>query len=339
MAPELENNNVLINELLKAIRQLQITSAATSEALVATNVTLATIKATTAPYRNQNRGADKRLPFEIWEHILTFLYPSQITRLSRASKTLYDIIGASVIWSRWFRTAFGPDIVLDTLPAIPESHSYMLYMCAVSGRVCEQCLIYSVPSRLVNDRAARPLPVLIPNSVLRRRGREQGDIVDNNSNVTTVPNDDSTSNETTQDRRSSSLLRSSCHDEKKQQRVTVVGEPINKTWSIRLCLPCRQLHYFEHPEPAPVHVLGKYRSYQVIYQSYNLTVHEINTLPSRVQMENFGYQSTVYSEEAAFKVSRHKHGGEVGIAVFNQPSLMVGQEQRTEDRIDAYRQR
>jgi len=336
MAPlELDNNSVLINELLKAIRQLQITSAATSEALEATNVTLASLRASSVPSRNQSRGADKRLPFEIWEHISIFLYPSQIARLTRVSRTLYDLIAASIVWSRWFRTAFGPDVILDTLPATPESTSYMLYMCAVSGRVCEQCMIYSVPSRLVNDRAARPLPVLVPNSILRRRGHEQGSAMNNKSNVTTVPNESTSNgsdntffNNPIQGRSSSSLL-----------QVTVVGEPINKTWSIRLCLPCRQIHYLQHPEVVPVHVLGKYRAYQVIHQTYNLTVHEINTLPSRVQLESFGYQSTVYSEEAAFKLSRHKHGGEVGIAVFNQPSLMVGQEQRTEDRIDAYRQR
>ena len=37
---------------------------------------------------------DKLLPLEIWEHIGGFLYPSQLCRLSRTSRTMYEYVGS-----------------------------------------------------------------------------------------------------------------------------------------------------------------------------------------------------------------------------------------------------
>ncbi len=83
---------------------------------------------------------DQRVPREVWECIFNGLYPSQLSRLSLVNKNFNDIVSSLSLWSRMFTTAHGPKTRLRCLRGMPESKSYMLYMCANSLRVCEQCL-------------------------------------------------------------------------------------------------------------------------------------------------------------------------------------------------------
>ncbi|OAQ32549.1 hypothetical protein K457DRAFT_16112 [Linnemannia elongata AG-77] len=52
----------------------------------------------------------------------------------------------SVSVSRMFSVVFGPTKRLRLLRNIPESKSYMLYMCAGSLHICEECLGLTLPS-------------------------------------------------------------------------------------------------------------------------------------------------------------------------------------------------
>ena len=95
------DKNSLIQQLLLTIEDLRAASAnATSKSVV-------TQGSVQSPQK-RSRSPDELLPIEIWERTLTYLYPSQIARLSRVSRTMYSIPAASRYWSRLFRCVFGP---------------------------------------------------------------------------------------------------------------------------------------------------------------------------------------------------------------------------------------
>ncbi|KAK3845705.1 MAG: hypothetical protein J3R72DRAFT_487405 [Linnemannia gamsii] len=84
---------------------------------------------------------DKRLPPEVWATIFSRLYPSQLSRLSMVNKTFNKIVSSLSIWSRIFFVAYPAGTMrLRTLRDMPESKSYMLYLCALSLYICECCL-------------------------------------------------------------------------------------------------------------------------------------------------------------------------------------------------------
>lgn len=103
---------------------------------------------------------DKRLPTEVWEQIFCYLYPSQLSRLSMVSKTFYTIVCSLAMWSRLFTSTFGPKKRLRPLIGISESKSYMLYLCASSLHICENC--NSLTKYEAGLRSGLPLLVLVP---------------------------------------------------------------------------------------------------------------------------------------------------------------------------------
>ncbi|KAF9370134.1 hypothetical protein CPB97_002992 [Podila verticillata] len=103
---------------------------------------------------------DKLVPLEIWEQISNHLYPSQLSRMSMVNRNFNKIVSSLSVWSRMFSFVFGPKMRLRTLCNIPESKSYMLYMCASSFRVCEGCLKLAPWSANINNLGL-PEPVLV----------------------------------------------------------------------------------------------------------------------------------------------------------------------------------
>ncbi|KAK3805451.1 MAG: hypothetical protein JOS17DRAFT_768509 [Linnemannia elongata] len=102
---------------------------------------------------------DKRVPPEIWERIFNRLYPSQLTRVSMVNHNFNKIVSSLSVWPRMFSMVFGPTRRLRTLRNMPESKSYMLYMCASSLHVCEECLgMTPFSSNLTTS--TKPVPVL-----------------------------------------------------------------------------------------------------------------------------------------------------------------------------------
>lgn len=101
---------------------------------------------------------DKRVPFEVWERIFSRLYPSQLSRLSMVNKTFSKIVSSLSMWSRMFFVAHSSDKKrLRTLRDMPESKSYMLYMCAMSLYVCEYCLCMASCNADKNDKPKQRL--------------------------------------------------------------------------------------------------------------------------------------------------------------------------------------
>ncbi|KAF9118894.1 hypothetical protein BGW39_000779 [Mortierella sp. 14UC] len=101
---------------------------------------------------------DKRVPPEIWERIFHYLYPSQLTRMSMVNINFNKIVSSLSVWSYMFSVAFGSQRRLRTLRNMPESKSYMLYMCASSLYVCEKCLSRTAFGNIYQT----PKPILAP---------------------------------------------------------------------------------------------------------------------------------------------------------------------------------
>ncbi|KAK3835020.1 MAG: hypothetical protein J3R72DRAFT_452015 [Linnemannia gamsii] len=97
---------------------------------------------------------DKRIPPEVWERIFSRLYPSQLSRLSMVNKTFNKIVSSLSTWSRIFFVAHSgnENKRLRTLRDMPESKSYMLYMCAMSLYVCECCLFMAHFKANINEK-------------------------------------------------------------------------------------------------------------------------------------------------------------------------------------------
>ncbi|KAF9304930.1 hypothetical protein BGZ74_000147 [Mortierella antarctica] len=104
----------------------------------------------------------KTLPLEIWQQILPHLYPSQLARLCLVNKRFFDLVTNQPLWSAMYYTAF-PKETLDLLPGMPTSRSYMLFMCANSFLICEQCFVHHNPKDLGRAQlASLPLKVYLP---------------------------------------------------------------------------------------------------------------------------------------------------------------------------------
>ncbi|KAF8988350.1 hypothetical protein CPC16_010890 [Podila verticillata] len=104
----------------------------------------------------------KTLPLEIWQQVLSHLYPSQLARLCLVNKRLFDLVTNQPVWSTMYHAAF-PKETLDLLPGMPTSRSYMLFMCAYSFLICEQCFVHCNPKDLGRKQlASLPLKVFLP---------------------------------------------------------------------------------------------------------------------------------------------------------------------------------
>ncbi|KAG0328744.1 hypothetical protein BGZ99_004604 [Dissophora globulifera] len=104
-----------------------------------------------------------QVPASVWNRICSHLHPSQLARLSLVNKAAYNLVINLDIWSMMYKRMHGtPQILappLQLLPRIPDSHSYQLFMCAISRQVCEGCFRRCDGQRQRGRLAAMPLPV------------------------------------------------------------------------------------------------------------------------------------------------------------------------------------
>ncbi|KAF9358539.1 hypothetical protein BGX26_001483 [Mortierella sp. AD094] len=102
-----------------------------------------------------------RVPLELWTKICSYLYPSQLARFALVNKTAYGMIASLNIWSQWFTKLYGPTGELSLIPEMQPSQSYMLYLCAISFKICECCLKRIDGTYQKGRLAAMPLPVVL----------------------------------------------------------------------------------------------------------------------------------------------------------------------------------
>ncbi|KAF9341158.1 hypothetical protein BGZ91_010644 [Linnemannia elongata] len=103
------------------------------------------------------------LPNEVWEKILSHLYPSQLSRMSMVDKNLSEIVSSLKVWPRMFHAAHGSKAQLRPLMCIPRfKNSHMIFMCASSLHVCEKCFGLTGYNAIKLYMLPLPIPVLLP---------------------------------------------------------------------------------------------------------------------------------------------------------------------------------
>ncbi|KAF9982137.1 hypothetical protein BGZ75_006484 [Mortierella antarctica] len=104
-------------------------------------------------------SSDSRLPTELWKVVCSYLYPSQLARLSRVNRTLNRLVSNMRIWSAYFVQLRGRRSFpfFEHLRNKPNHH--MHYIIALSYHICDHCTILSHPDS-PQKFAAMPLSVL-----------------------------------------------------------------------------------------------------------------------------------------------------------------------------------
>ncbi|KAF9384702.1 hypothetical protein CPB97_005438 [Podila verticillata] len=103
-----------------------------------------------------------KIPVELWIHVCSYLYPSQLTRLSQTNHAMYEIVSNLGTWSMILQRVY-PERLHRIIPGLPISKSHMLYVLASSFRICEQCFRYCAAGS--EGRACLPWPTrVIPSS-------------------------------------------------------------------------------------------------------------------------------------------------------------------------------
>jgi hypothetical protein len=114
---------------------------------------------------NQTTNVEKHLPTEVWERIFKYLYPSQLSRVSRVCRTFYDIVANLLVWLEIYAQVHPNDenhVVEGIKPVLGKNPNkdFMLHICAESLRICELCLSAYSGTDIPKDRlASLPLPV------------------------------------------------------------------------------------------------------------------------------------------------------------------------------------
>ncbi|KAK3827843.1 MAG: hypothetical protein J3Q66DRAFT_5584 [Benniella sp.] len=121
--------------------------------------------ASSAAVLNQTMGVEKRLPTEVWERVFKYLYPSQLSRISRVCRVFHAIVDDFPIWPEIYAKAHpgGQNHVSGGVKPVlgknPSKH-FMLHVCAESFQICELCFSVHNDPRVSKDRlASLPLPV------------------------------------------------------------------------------------------------------------------------------------------------------------------------------------
>ncbi|KAF9358750.1 hypothetical protein BGX34_008781 [Mortierella sp. NVP85] len=108
--------------------------------------------------KERERPLDERVPVEVWEHVFRYLYPSQLSRVSRVSKTFYDIIDGLSIWHEiYIKGLSSPRQDIDFGLTTPKR--LMLFVFACSFCICEHCFRFCDGENVLGRLAVMPLPV------------------------------------------------------------------------------------------------------------------------------------------------------------------------------------
>ncbi|KAF9934255.1 hypothetical protein BGZ65_003845 [Modicella reniformis] len=197
---------------------------------------------TLEPQHKRNVGIEKRVPIEVWERILQFLYPSQLSRVSMVCRTFYEIVSGLALWSEMFAKVYpnnnnnnnnnNNETLLGGIKPVSGKNppkDFMQYICAASFQICEVCYSVYGGSDISKDWLAFfPLPI----HVWRVRAAAK--------NVEFLP-------------------------------FTYPIRP--KDWTIRLCFSCRKMVFARCPESVPDDARGK--SLDSLVTKYRLTRNEI----------------------------------------------------------------
>ncbi|KAF9318405.1 hypothetical protein BGZ91_005170 [Linnemannia elongata] len=300
---------------------------------------------------------DKHVPAQIWEQIFSYLYPSQLCRLSMVNKAFEIIISSLPIWRYLFTKNVFRKQRLRFLRGIPESKSYMLYMCANSLHICEEC---GYQERFGSKNLADlPLPVLVRLSK-RHCSSDEELVLSDEQIVSQLENivfqagqskfldeeDESSDeeNEYSDEENESSDEKIGSSDEKigsldeeiesSDESIEYLGSQLNLTWTVRKCHNCRRAQgeglgnaEFEAtvPRTSPPPLPKTVSEWCQIYPGYKRFV----------DYEGFGYDRTT-TEDMVLNDLEIYYGGAVGAEASSKSALEY--DDKTKARILWYRQ-
>ncbi|KAG0294814.1 hypothetical protein BGZ98_001613 [Dissophora globulifera] len=249
------------------------------------------------------------LPVEVWETICSYLRPSQLARLSRVSKALYEIVCGIRFWKNWYlELAKEKEFTSSNLnvESLDDYHPavYMLYLLSKSFILCEQCRKSHAP-KSYHRVSTVPLPVKVVSSVktprqrIRRRNQLKVDQA--------LLNRDNNHDESGESSTKSSITGS-------EGDTQVLDESGQEPWTIRLCLNCRKEHYTLHAERYPPGLRAKVYNTQQMEELFRFgrRINHIN--PDGVLMTNGSSSWMEYSAYHVLGRARAHYGGDIGIA-------------------------
>lgn len=225
---------------------------------------------------------DKRIPVDVWHHIFQYLYPSQLSRVSQVSKTLYDVVEGMSLWRTIYQKGLHirPNIGFGaTLPK-----RLMSFIFACSFCICEQCFRSCDGENALGRLAAMPLPVPL-KLVLNKSDSSYGELFD---------------------RALSNLM------DKMKKYDSDHFDPNELELKVRLCMSCRKTVYEKHPEEhIPSRLSGSYLTKKELKDIYHLGDKSVQGILSRIGP--ISGLPTRYSEIEALKRARLLYGGSVGL--------------------------
>ncbi|KAF9916950.1 hypothetical protein BX616_002353 [Lobosporangium transversale] len=229
----------------------------------------------------------EQIPNSLWVKICSYLYPSQLARLSQANKMLYKVVTGLSCWTLWYNNRMHglPKVTVQKIPELMASHNFMLYMCVLSLQLCEQCFRKCDGRRQPAGMTVMPLPVAWQPS---------------------------------------SLLPPQCTQDRKQHGDKGHREQAQeKQWTIRLCLNCRKQHFEKYPEPLPEALMVAkatvYKTKREMRAAYHLGRRQFQKIKDRKSSgtaKNRGTPPVLYSEAEILRRAREMHGGDVGVQAF-----------------------
>ncbi|KAG0065862.1 hypothetical protein BGZ89_007844 [Linnemannia elongata] len=263
---------------------------------------------------------DKHVPAEIWERIFSYLYPSQLCRLLMVNKTFETIVSSLPIW-RYLFTENTVRKRLRFLRDIPESKSYMLYICANSLHICEEC---GYQHRFGSKNLANlPLPVLVRLSESHCSSDEE--IVFSDEEIEFPDEQIESSDE---------KIKSLDEETESEENFEYLGSQVNLTWTVRKCCDCRKAQgeglghgEFEAtvPRTSPPPLPKTAPEWCKIYPGFKRIV----------DFEGFGYDLYV-NEDTVLSELEIYYGGALGAEASSKSALEY--DGKTKARILWYRQ-
>ncbi|KAG0247719.1 hypothetical protein BG011_001023, partial [Mortierella polycephala] len=212
-----------------------------------------------------------KVPFEVWIQICKYLYPSQLVQLSVANKLLFDVVVSLPLWSQWLRSM-----------RQWSSHRFDTYLRSLNHS--------TVPSWEVSRCGMR---------YMCARSFQVCEQCLENYNVTPVR---------------AKLARLPLPVEFPAfKSIGPLGSITMETpsWTVRMCLKCRQDHYRVHVEPIPHDILGSYIIKPDARRKYNvgrIMLRHIHDFRYPEPNETTAYRR--YPEERVLQMSRLRFGGD-----------------------------
>ncbi|KAG0056052.1 hypothetical protein BGZ83_006489 [Gryganskiella cystojenkinii] len=215
--------------------------------------------------QNSETRSTVELPAEVWDLICDYLYPSQLIRLSKVNSDTRKVVCSRRLWNILFRRFYGDESTVAVLPGFSKAHSTMLLICAISPKICEQCLKHCGTER--ENLAEMPLPAFAPSQT------------------------------------------------RSTEKARCLGEPIDFTFEVHLCLDCRKALFQAVPMTVPLEIQKKAMTIEQARKMYPKAGIPERPTPDMKKLDGH------FRQGMFLKMARKTLGGDVGVKAAHFTSL------------------